>query len=117
MQTDNASAVVTVTQEDREAAKRIAQAALGYLNHALKHLISFNTLTEAIEPEVARHRLASQSESTARVEALEKALRWALAEIDGQNLYTGGVDFTPDEQRDNAFDRAEAALHVEGAGS
>jgi hypothetical protein len=114
MQTDNASAVVT--QEDREAAadEVLARGLPRTLADAIKRGERDDHHTVQA---FARHRLASQSESTARIEALEKALQWALAEIDGQNLYTGGVDFTPDEQRNNAFDRAAAALHVEGAGS
>lgn len=46
----------------------------------------------------------------ARVAELKGALQWAMDEIDGRTRYPGSDVATPDEQRQNCYAIAEAAL-------
>jgi hypothetical protein len=46
----------------------------------------------------------------ARVAEVERALQWAMDEINGRTRYPGSDVATPDEQRENCYAIAEAAL-------
>ena len=46
----------------------------------------------------------------ARVAEVKRALQWAMDDIDGRTRYPGSDVATPDEQRENCYAIAEAAL-------
>jgi hypothetical protein len=121
MQTDNASAVVTVTQEDYA----IAQGWAFLLEHRYSEYEG-DAVNELAE-EIARHRLASQSESTARVEAMREQgqaegfaaavaqLRALSAQNPPATLHHAASLLA--DSLEESRQPARAALHVEGAGS
>jgi hypothetical protein len=120
MQTDNASAVVTVTQEDREAAASCLRDWYGG-RPSFDHVRDGHSDNDVHVQAFARHRLASQSARTARVEALLVERISNYAGLRDERVEAGldenGYALAVEALERVLEDAARAALHVEGAGS
>lgn len=64
----------SITKEDEAIAFEIARAVMVWGAPHLKHMVSFNTLCEAIEPIIARHRDAEARRCAAIMQRVTSSL-------------------------------------------
>lgn len=113
------------TQQDNPAASEgvtqvIAQAVMSWGKPHFKHVVSFNTLCEAIDSAFARHHLAHSGDTANGDERLREALQRFVNAADmakDANELTKSTPYSPrDFVRMEDFDVARAALSQAGEG-